>query len=34
MLSQLDEILQNMSRESRELSDHLERYICFMGEYQ
>ncbi len=34
MLSQLNEILQNMSRESRELGDHLERYISFMSEYK
>ena len=33
LLSQLGEILQNMSRESRNLSDHLERYISFMSEY-
>jgi hypothetical protein len=34
LLSELDEILQNMSRESRLLSDHLERYISFMSEYR
>ncbi len=34
LLSNLDEILQNMSRESRRLSDYLERYISFMSEYR
>ena len=34
ILSELNTILQNVSRESRELSDHLERYISFMAEYR
>ena len=34
ILSELNTILQNVSRESRELSDHLERYISFMAEYK
>ena len=34
LLSQLNDILQNMSRDSRRLGEHLERYISFMGEYR
>jgi hypothetical protein len=33
LLSQLGDILQNINRESRNLSDHLELYISFMSEY-
>jgi hypothetical protein len=34
LLSELNEILQNVSRESRNLAEHLERYISFMAEYK
>jgi hypothetical protein len=34
LLAELSEIMQNVSRESRNLAEHLERYISFMGQYK